>query len=249
MRKHIIRFDNFMKRLPLWSRVAIASVILALMWMHGEHTGGGVVFSVVTLARNEAYLSYGGGDQFLIKQVHRKTDGTFEALTGTDCLGGTGGTTWHDILSLVSSNIERQEDGSHKCTLQGIEDDLARKMFALKVAPYSRTAPSPRPALTLENGTKVVLQNSQEDTTRPYFQIMKYEFDPVAQFGSWFFGVGQFSRATKRADKDNTLVEKDFSFFTVDALAYVCEAKSGITVTAPTLSGGLAHGTYVDATA
>jgi len=198
------------------------------------------------LAKAPGTRTYGSGNGFYIKEV-KNTSGSFGAIAGTDVFGEAAG-TFHDITSLIESPIERNEDGTFKISLKAVEDDLSRKNFALKVAPYSASAAAAKPELILEDGT--ILEtgaNTGEDTNRPYYQIAHQQVDDSTGKEVWFFAVGQFNRTTKRQNKYNTLNGKDFTSLTVNSNGYVCTKPSAAAsgVTAPTLSGGNAAGIFV----
>src|SRR4051812_44991280 len=94
----------------------------------------------------------GGGNKIIAKRIQRNvTTGAFEAFSGTtDELGGAAG-SFHEIGSVESSDVPRDDKGTHKLDLTVVEFDVARKNLAINAAPYSATAAVKKEALDLED--------------------------------------------------------------------------------------------------
>ncbi|MDE2467523.1 MAG: hypothetical protein KGL35_01930 [Bradyrhizobium sp.] len=194
----------------------------------------------------------GNNGQFI--QVHQNADGTFAALTGTDCFGDTAGTV-HFFGSQIDSGGPRAETGQYTCPVSVIEMDPDHLNMLENVAPYNPTLDNPTD--TLENGTIIGGTDSvYGDPSKPYFLFALTDKPlPTTGFKVTRFFIGQFMRAGGRDQSKAKQRNKiKYNVVSVDGQGFVTTTLAATmanlgTVAGPTLSGNFAHGEWVEATA
>jgi hypothetical protein len=191
----------------------------------------------------------GGGNLGLFVQLKQNADGTFAAATATDVFGDTAGTV-HVLGSHMETGMARDDKGMYSCPVTVIEDDEDTLNSLELLAPYSPAAQEV-PEDQLEDNT--IIGGSAGvygDPSKPFFLFVLFRKILGGKERARFF-VGQFDRAGGSDPmKAKTRNKFKFTVKSVDAQGLVTVLPTHARtagMTAPTLSGGFAHGKVVTA--